>query len=112
MTTVYYKDFPAWSMSYGGTGQTEGFEDQADKTFKFLQKALMLVTPEMPFRGPKEFKEGENLYEFDLLSGDITDGKWEERIVEKGQLTFSQSGIVGIFVSKGPNGKPIYPWNR
>src|SRR3989344_4726064 len=29
MTTVYYKGQPAWTMAFGGHGQTEGFEDRA-----------------------------------------------------------------------------------
>jgi len=58
MTTVYYKGQPAWTMQFGGHGQTEGYEDRAKQTFNFLKAALMKVSPELPFRGPKKYSEG------------------------------------------------------
>lgn len=110
-TTIYYKDQPAWTMQYGGHGQTEGHEDHAKQTFEFLKTALRKVTPELPFRGPERHEEGENIYTFKMLNGDITDGLWREEIVERGALTFTQTGIVGTVIHRGPDRKPIAPWN-
>lgn len=69
MTTVYFKERPAWTMAYGGIGQLEGHERIVKPTFTFLKKALMQVKPEMPFRGPKEYVEGDWKYLFKLLRG-------------------------------------------
>lgn len=112
MTTVYYKGEPAWTMSYGGHGQTEGYEGQAKQTFQFLKSALMKVTPDLPFRGPYECQEQNKLYTFEMLGkGDITDGHWREKIIEDNVMTFTQSGLVGIVIHRDSNRKPLLPWN-
>lgn len=112
MTTVYYKDMPAWTMAYGGHGQTEGYEDRAKQTFEFLKSALMKVTSDLPFRGPEKYEDGENVYTFKMMHGDITDGLWREEITEGGILTFTQTGLVGAVIHRGPDRQPILPWNR
>lgn len=112
MTTVYYKDMPAWTMAYGGHGQTEGFEDRAKETFNFLRNALKQVSPEMPFRGSELYEEGDKRYTFNLLNGGITDALWKEEIHEGGKLTFTQTGIAGIVIYKDATRQPIQPWNR
>ena len=111
MTTVYYKGQPAWTMQYSGHGQTEGYEDKAKQTYEFLKTALKQVTPEIPFRGPKEHAEGNKRYEFTLLEGDITDCSWQERISEDGQLTFTQKGLAGIVIQRDSTRQPINPWD-
>lgn len=125
MTTVYYKGKPAWTMQYGGHGQTEGYEDKAKETFNFLRRALMKVSPDLPFRGPEEYIEGEQRYGndvhvkgaghkqyvFEMVDGDIEEGLWFESIVEDGTQTFKQTGILGLVIHKDENGKPIQPWN-
>ena len=111
MTTIYYKDQPAWTMQYGGHGQTEGYEARAKQTFEFLKAALRRVTPAMPFRGPKEYTEGNKRYEFTLLEGDITDCLWREKITEDGQLIFTQTGLAGIVIQRDSNRQPINPWD-
>lgn len=110
-TTVYYKDQPAWTMQYGGHGQTEGYKDRAAQTIEHLKAALRQVSPDMPFRGPKEYIEGNKRYEFTLLEGDITDCLWREKITEGGQLTFTQTGLAGIVIQRNENRRPIYPWD-
>jgi len=112
MTTVYYKGDPAWTMSYGGHGQTEGHEGRARETLTFLRAALLQVTPGLPFRGPKEFTQGNRRYEFELLEGNIEDGLWRERIIEDRVVTFTQIGVVGIVIHKDANKQPVLPWNR
>ena len=110
MTTICHKDKPAWTMSYGGHGQTEGYEGQAKQTFNFLKSALMKVTPDLPFRGPKKYSEGNKTYEFEMIEGDIADGLWKEKITEDGVLTFKQTGIVGLVIHRDQNRKPLLPW--
>jgi hypothetical protein len=114
MTTVYFKEQPAWTMAYGGKGQVEEFYDIAKTTFKFLKKALMNVKPEMPFRGPENYHEnyhGEDWnYNF-MLVGDITDFLGEEKIFKSDVLVFTQNILGGLVISKDSEGKPICPWD-
>jgi len=112
MTTVYYKGIPVWTMQYGGHGQTEGHEGNAKETFGFLKEALKKVSPELPFRGPKELVIGDKKYEFQMLEGTIEDGLWREKITENGEVTFTQVGMVGVVIGKDQDRNPIYPWNR
>lgn len=112
MTTIYYKGEPAWTMAYGGHGQSEGFEDRAKGTFNFLRTALKQVSPKLPFRGPELYEEGNRKYTFELLHGDITDALWREEIREDGQLTFTQTGLAGIVIDRDENKQPTYPWTR
>ena len=111
MTIIYYKGQPAWTMQYGGHGQTEGYEDRAKQTYEFLKAALRQVVPETPLRGPKEYIEGNRRYEFALLEGDITDCLWREKIIEGGQLTFTQTGLAGIVIQRDSNKQPLNPWD-
>ncbi|OGH24304.1 MAG: hypothetical protein A3B47_00875 [Candidatus Levybacteria bacterium RIFCSPLOWO2_01_FULL_39_24] len=108
-TTIYYKGVPAWIMSYGGHGQTDGYEDQAKQTFIFLRSALMKVTSKLPFRGPEKHEDGDKKYTF-KIDGDIEDGSWKEEITEDGIATFRQTGFVGLVINKDQNKKPILPW--
>jgi len=89
----------------------KGYEDKAKQTYDFLKKALKQVTPEMPFRGPKEYVDGNKKYEFALLEGDITDCSWREKITEDGQLTFTQKGLAGIVIQRDSTRQPIKPWD-
>lgn len=111
-TTVYYKEKSAWTMSYGGHGQTEGYENQSKQTFNFLKSALMKVTPKLPFRGPEKYEEEDKKYTFKMLEGDITDGLWKEEITESGIVTFRQTGIVGLVIHRNLSKEPILPWKR
>lgn len=111
MTTVYYNDTPAWTMQYGGHGQSEGHESHTKQTFNFLKAALMKVTVQLPFRGPEEYVEGDNTYHFTMLSGDINEGLWREEITENGELTFTQTGLVGTVIGRDSERQPVYPWN-
>ncbi len=111
MTTVYYKKRIVWTMQYGGHGQTEGSEYRAKQTFEFLKSALTQVSPELPFRGPKEYIRGSQRYNFTLLEGDITDCLWREEIYEDNYLTFTQTGLAGIVIHKDKDQSPLYPWD-
>lgn len=112
MTTVYYEKNPVWTMAYGGTGMKSGLESRARETYTFLKKALMLVSPERPFRGPSEYSEGNWRYEFFLLrNGDITDFLGEEFIYNQDKLFFSQIALGGLILPKDKNKKIIYPWS-
>lgn len=111
MTTVYFRDKPAWTMAYGGTGLLEGHDEIVKPAFTFLKKALMKVTPEMPFRGPSECREDDWGYKFRLIRGDITDFLGEESISKGNDLIFMQVVLGGIVIPKDSNRQRIYPWN-
>lgn len=114
MTGVYYKDFPApvWAMQYGGTGMIPGRYDETKPAFNFLKKALMQITPDLPYRGPAFFEEGEWKYKFRLMTeNNLTDFSWTEEISAGGVLIFTQMGMGGIIIHKDTDRKPVYPWN-
>jgi hypothetical protein len=111
MTTVYYKDKPAWTMTYGGQGMTPSEYGVTKPTFNFLKSALMKVTPDLPYRGLKKFQEGEWLYEMDV-NGGIEDFEGNERILKGNKMTFRQLFFGGIVISKDSDRNPVYPWDR
>jgi hypothetical protein len=51
----------------------------------------------MPFRGPKNFKEGDFEYSNEF-EGDITNFKGHEKILFKGKEVFSQDYVGGLIV--------------
>lgn len=110
MTTVYYKDRPAWTQSYGGPGMIRSHYDKAKSTFEFLKAALKKVTPGLPFRGPSEYAEENRHYIF-RLEGDIEDFTWIESIVENEVLAFMQTGFGGIVIHHDERRLPVYPWD-
>lgn len=110
MTTIYYKGNPAWTMQYGGHGIIEGYESIARDIFDFLEDTLMRITPELPFRGPREYVKGNKTYNFNILSGDIEDGMWKEQITESGKLVFEQYGINSLVIARTKDRQPVFPW--
>lgn len=51
---------PFWSMNYIGRVTGEKFSGD------FLKQALLRVPPEMPFRGPREYSQGEYTYKCEV----------------------------------------------
>ncbi len=110
VTVVSYKDRPVWTMAYSG-GMTIGNEKYAKETFDYLKSALMMVTPLLPYRGPRLHAKDDKLYEFELV-GDLEDYYWVENIyLESNINTFTQKGNGGIVVHKDDKGEPLYPWD-
>ncbi len=111
MTTIYYKGEPAWTMAYGGKGMEEDKCDITKATFQFLKVALMKVTPQLPYRGPKNFKDGE--WEYKLkVDGDLADFEGKEAISKGGRLAFSQVFFGGVVINKDSSRQPVFPWDR
>jgi len=110
MTTVYFKGQPAWTMAYGGVGTQPGKYETTKESFGFLKSALVLATPELPYRGPKKYEKDGRRYEMDVRGGlDEFDGS--ERIFNGDDLEFSQLFFGGIVISRDSNRELIYPWN-
>jgi hypothetical protein len=95
---VRFNGVPIWSMAYSG-GMTSNDVDFAEKTFVFLKKSLLRVKEDMPFRGPKNFKEGDFEY-INEVKGDITNFNGHEKILFKGKEVFSQDYIGGLIIHK------------
>ena len=53
---VWHAGAPVWAMNYVGRVTGEGFSGD------FLKAALLRCTPDMPFRGPREYRDGDCLY--------------------------------------------------
>ena len=109
-TVVSQNNQPVWMMSYFGEGQLEGYEEIVKPTFSFLKRVLLQVTPELPFRGPSEYKEEDWTYKFKLLKGNIEDFLWKEEILKDGNLVFTQMGGGGVGIAKDAKRMPLYHW--
>lgn len=107
---VHFKGKPVWSMAYFGPGQSPEHMGEAKETFGFLKRALLRVTPDIPFRGPERYSEGEWEYRFQLVSGDVADFLGKEEIRKNGKLMFAQTVGGGIGIAKDSQSRPIYPW--
>lgn len=83
---VRIKEVPIWSMSYSGGMRPEyhGDVEFAGKVFAFLKKALFKVTADIPFRGPKKFKEGDFEY-VNEVEGSVENFIGHEKILFKGK---------------------------
>lgn len=94
---VFFKSNPIWCMSYQGQHDPE-YDDNffQEKAFLFLKKALMNFDDSMPFRGPKEFSDGDFKYTFEM-DGDYDYFKGQERIFYKGKSIFFQD-VMGTLV--------------
>jgi len=98
---VRFNGIPIWSMSYSGGMKSEYHKDTsfAEKIFGFLKKVLLRVTEDIPFRGPKNFKEGDFEY-VNKVEGDVSNFRGHEVIFFKGREVFIQDYIGGLIVNK------------
>ena len=98
---VYHKDKPVWAMAYSGGMKKEfhGDVELAQKTFGFLIKCLSQVKENEPFRGPRNFSEGDFSYQM-TVNGDINDFSGEEKIFYQGKEVFRQFFIGGMIIEK------------
>lgn len=57
---VWKDETPVWGMNY--FGRTVSDKVSSDEVYRFLRKAMRKVSEEQPFRGPKEFEQGDFRY--------------------------------------------------
>jgi hypothetical protein len=102
--TVYHEGKPVWVQNYGGGMEREYQGDAAfaQKTFKFLKKALSSgnKTGEFQPRGPKRLEKGNWKYETEL-AGNIQKFNGFEKIFFKNTLVFTHRYFGGLTVGKG-----------
>lgn len=75
---VRYEQKPHWMMVYYGWVE-EGIDP--DNIYRVLRNALMRMPEEAPFRGPREYREGEFMYT-NNWKGDIDRYSGEEQITK------------------------------
>jgi len=94
---VLLKGKAVWAMSYQGKHNEDYPEEFFQKeVFPFLKRALTNMDESMPFRGPKEFVEGEFRYTF-TLKGDYSYFTGREVIHHKGIEVFFQD-VMGELI--------------
>lgn len=95
---IYFNGQPVWTMSY----QSQLFTEDAGvifETYNFLKQALMNAKPEEPFRGPKEYDNGEFTYSFIMINGDMHGFIGKEEIYHDGQLVYVNHTIGTVIAS-------------
>jgi hypothetical protein len=69
--TVYEGPTPVWAMGYaGGVLSSSVASSDVGQVYEFLRAALRHVTPERPYRGPRQWCEGPYIYT-DEGQGDV-----------------------------------------
>jgi len=91
-TVVFHKDKPVWIMVYYGW-VAEGVE--TDPLYGVLRNALMRMPDDYPFRGPKEYKEGEFIYA-NSWEGEVDRFSGEEQITQGDTLIYKANYIGGL----------------
>ena len=94
---VLCKRAPVWAMSYQGKHNEDYSADFfQNRAFPFLKKALTNMEDTMPFRGPKEFKERNFRYTFEM-NGDYSYFTGREAITHGGIEVFFQD-VMGELI--------------
>lgn len=95
-TVVFYEGKPYWMMVYYGWVE-EGI--QADPVYGILRGALKQMPEGSPFRGPKEFKEGEYAYS-NSWNGEVDRFSGEEQIMQGDKLIYKANYMGGLVDQK------------
>jgi len=95
-TVVFYEGKPYWIMVYYGW-VAEGVEN--GPVYEILRKALAKMPEDHPYRGPKEFKDGEYIYS-NSWEGEIDRFEGEETILKGQELVYKANYIGGLVDQK------------
>lgn len=93
MIKIFFKGKVVWSMVYYGAvdKKVSGFE----KVYEFLMKSLLKMPADYPYRGPKEFIEGEWKYKNEW-EGEVDKFKGEEKVYLNDEMIFWTKYIGGL----------------
>jgi len=94
---VFYRDKPAWMMVYYGWVD-EGVE--TNQVYQILRNALMRMPEDYPFRGPKEYQEGEYVYT-NSWEGGVEQFSGEEKIMQGEKLVYKANYLGGLVDQRG-----------
>src|SRR3989338_7498907 len=89
---VFLKNKPVWVIVYYGW-VVKNIE--TDLVYKVLRNALTRMPKEHPFRGPKEYREGEYVY-VNSWEGDVECFSGEEKIAQGEKLIYKANYIGGL----------------
>lgn len=82
---VWKNDKLLWGMNY--FGEIISKEISSEELYNFLKIALKMVTEDLPFRGPKELKKGDFLYQ-NKVKGDVFNFSGKEIIFYKNKIVY------------------------
>lgn len=91
-TIVFYEGKPYWMMVYYGW-VVEGVE--SNPVYGVLRNALMQMPEDYPYRGPREYKEGEYTY-INVWEGELDRFAGEEQIKQSERLIYKANYIGGM----------------
>lgn len=91
-TVVFYEGKPYWIMVYYGWVE-EGVE--ANPVYGVLRNALMQMPEDYPFRGSKEYKEGDFIYS-NSWEGEVERFSGEEQITQNSKLIYKANYLGGL----------------
>jgi len=105
-----------WQLQYAGPGMLgQELFPIAIPSYGFLQEALRNTNPDLPIRGPENYKRDDYEYQFQLLRGDFFDCLWREKLLKGGQEIYIQEGTAGMYIHGKKIGEglyaPVYPWD-
>lgn len=90
---VFFQDQPIYMMVYYGYVH-ENVQDFKD-IYKVLRVALLFIPEENPYRGPKEYIDGDYVYT-NNFSGEVDNFSGEETITFKGEEIYRAKYIGGL----------------
>lgn len=89
---VTYQNKPVWMMVYYGWVADDV---EAGPVYAILRSALKQMPQDAPFRGPREFEEG-NLKYVNTPNGDVDRYYGEEQIYQSGKLVYKANYFGGL----------------
>ena len=95
---VWFKGKPVWLMNYYGGIEKKIVDSEV--VFAFLRKALLQISVDCPFRGPRFYKE-DNFKYADSSSGDATCFKGTEEIAYRGEIIHRLEYAGGVIEDNG-----------
>jgi len=97
MTKIFFQNEIVWSMVYYGTVEKE--INDFGEIYEFLKKSLLKMPNDYPFRGPKEFVDGEWRYTNEWM-GKVEQFSGEEKIYLNEKQVFGTRYLGGLVDEK------------
>lgn len=90
---VFFKRKPVYIMTYYGNVDESVID--INKVYSILMNALKLISEDHPYRGPKEYNEGDMFYKNDFI-GEVDDFSGKEIIEENGKTIYKATYMGGL----------------
>lgn len=91
-TVVFFENKPVWIMVYYGKVMEE---IEPKSVYGVLRNALAQMPEDAPFRGPKEYQEGEYAYT-NSWQGEVDNFSGEEKITKAGTVIYKANYLGGL----------------